>query len=115
MISILTHLLIELFLHLKIALLLIYILFIFRLCSVSLSLSLLRLSLIEPGPVHTEFEAKMIQEVKQRECPGADPDTVHYFKNVYLPSSIDIFEAIGQTPDDVARVGSQAACDSTSL
>lgn len=76
--------------------------------------SLVRLSLIEPGPVHTEFEAKMIQEVKQRECPGADADTVHYFKNVYLPSSIDIFEVLGQTPDDIARVSAQAA-DSASL
>uniref|UniRef100_A0A8C6SRQ5 Retinol dehydrogenase 8b n=1 Tax=Neogobius melanostomus TaxID=47308 RepID=A0A8C6SRQ5_9GOBI len=61
------------------------------------------LSLIEPGPVHTEFEVKMIEEVKKRECPGADPDTVHYFKDVYLPSSLDIFEALGQTPDDIAK------------
>lgn len=63
-----------------------------------------RLSLIEPGPVHTEFEAKMIQDVKQKEYPGTDPDTLHYFKNVYLPSSVDIFETLGQTPDDIARV-----------
>lgn len=54
--------------------------------------------------MHTEFEAKMIQDVKQKEYPGADPDTVHYFKNVYLPSSVDIFETLGQTPDDIARV-----------
>lgn len=71
--------------------------------------------MIEPGPVHTEFEAKMIQDVKQKEYPGADPDTVHYFKNVYLPSSVDIFETLGQTPDDIARVSSQAVCDSASL
>lgn len=77
-------------------------------------LSLLRLSLIEPGPVHTEFEAKMIQDVKQKEYPGTDPDTVHYFKNVYLPSSVDIFETLGQTPDDIARVSSKAVCDSGS-
>ncbi|XP_047222782.1 retinol dehydrogenase 8-like isoform X1 [Girardinichthys multiradiatus] len=73
----------------------------------SLAVQLLKfnviLSLIEPGPVHTEFEAKMIQDVKQKEYPGADPDTVHYFKNIYLPSSVDIFEALGQTPDDIAR------------
>ena len=76
--------------------------------------SLLRLSLIEPGPVHTEFEAKMIQDVKQKEYPGTDPDTVHYFKNVYLPSSVDIFETLGQTPDDIARVSSKTVCDSGS-
>uniref|UniRef100_A0A8C9X1B3 Retinol dehydrogenase n=1 Tax=Sander lucioperca TaxID=283035 RepID=A0A8C9X1B3_SANLU len=78
----------------------------------SLAVQLLKfnvtLSLIEPGPVRTEFETKMIEEVKQKECPGADPDTVHYFKNVYLPSSIDIFETLGQTPDDIARVSSHA-------
>lgn len=63
-----------------------------------------RLSLIEPGPVHTEFEAKMIEDVKKKEYPGTDPDTLHYFKNVYLPSSVDIFETLGQRPDDIARV-----------
>lgn len=60
--------------------------------------------MIEPGPVHTEFEMKMIADVSQKEFPGADPDTVHYFKNIYLPSSVDIFEALGQTPDDIAEV-----------
>lgn len=54
--------------------------------------------------MHTEFEAKMIQDVKQKEYPGTDPDTLHYFKNIYLPSSVDIFEAFGQTPDDIAKV-----------
>lgn len=54
--------------------------------------------------MHTEFEAKMIEDVKKKEYPGTDPDTLHYFKNVYLPSSVDIFETLGQRPDDVARV-----------
>ncbi|KAG9330914.1 hypothetical protein JZ751_021633 [Albula glossodonta] len=73
----------------------------------SLAVQLLKfnvtMSMIEPGPVHTEFEAKMVEDVSKKEFPGADPDTVHYFKNVYLPSSVDIFEALGQTPDDIAR------------
>ncbi|KAJ8384672.1 hypothetical protein AAFF_G00200040 [Aldrovandia affinis] len=72
----------------------------------SLAVQLLKfnvtMSMIEPGPVHTEFEAKMVEDVSKKEYPGADPDTVHYFKNVYLPSSIDIFEALGQTPDHIA-------------
>lgn len=63
-----------------------------------------RLSMIEPGPVHTEFETKMMENVAKMEYPGADPDTVRYFKDVYLPSSIDIFEAMGQTPEDIAKV-----------
>ncbi|RXN04395.1 retinol dehydrogenase 8-like protein [Labeo rohita] len=62
-----------------------------------------KLSLIEPGPVHTEFETKMMEEVAKMEYPGADADTVRYFKDVYIPSSIDIFEALGQTPDDIAK------------
>uniref|UniRef100_A0A673GGW4 Retinol dehydrogenase 8-like n=1 Tax=Sinocyclocheilus rhinocerous TaxID=307959 RepID=A0A673GGW4_9TELE len=62
-----------------------------------------RLSLIEPGPVHTEFETKMMEEVAKMEYPGADADTVRYFKDVYIPSSIDIFEALGQTPEDIAK------------
>lgn len=73
-------------------------------CCLSLSLSLLRLSMIEPGPVHTEFEGKMIQEVMQKEYPGTDPDTLYQFKTTYLQSAINIFEIMGQTPDVIARV-----------
>ncbi|XP_056108556.1 retinol dehydrogenase 8a [Rhinichthys klamathensis goyatoka] len=62
-----------------------------------------KLSMIEPGPVHTEFETKMMEEVAKMEYPGADADTVRYFKDVYIPSSIDIFEALGQRPDDIAK------------
>lgn len=54
--------------------------------------------------MHTEFETKMMEEVAKMEYPGADADTVRYFKDVYIPSSIDIFEALGQTPDDIAKV-----------
>lgn len=60
--------------------------------------------MIEPGPVHTEFETKMMEDVAKMEYPGADADTVRYFKDVYLPSSKDIFEAMGQTPEDIAKV-----------
>ncbi|KAF3700037.1 Retinol dehydrogenase 8 [Channa argus] len=63
----------------------------------------IRLSMIEPGPVHTEFETKMMEDVANMEYPGVDADTVRYFKDVYLPSSIDIFEAMGQTPEDIAK------------
>lgn len=60
--------------------------------------------MIEPGPVHTEFETKMMEDVAKMDFPGVDADTVRYFKDVYLPSSIDIFEAMGQTPEDIAKV-----------
>lgn len=45
-----------------------------------------------------------MEEVAKMEYPGADADTVRYFKDVYIPSSIDIFEALGQTPEDIAKV-----------
>uniref|UniRef100_A0A8C6KEB8 Retinol dehydrogenase n=1 Tax=Nothobranchius furzeri TaxID=105023 RepID=A0A8C6KEB8_NOTFU len=60
-------------------------------------------SMIEPGPVHTEFELKTIRDVREKEYPGADPDTINYFKNVYLPGAVNIFEAFGQKPDDIAK------------
>ncbi|KAM3864629.1 retinol dehydrogenase 8-like [Diretmus argenteus] len=73
----------------------------------SLAVQLLKfnvtLSMIEPGPVHTEFEGKMIQDVRQKEYPGADHETVNYFKNIYLPLAEDIFITLGQTPADIAR------------
>ncbi|XP_051559124.1 retinol dehydrogenase 8-like [Myxocyprinus asiaticus] len=73
----------------------------------SLAIQLLKfnvtMSMIEPGPVHTEFEVKMIANFSKKEFPGADDDTVHYFKNIYLPSAVVIFEALGQTPDDIAK------------
>ncbi|KAK1785537.1 hypothetical protein P4O66_018901 [Electrophorus voltai] len=62
-----------------------------------------KMSLIEPGPVHTEFEAKMMDELAEMEFSGADQDTVRYFKDVYVPSSCDIFEAMGQTPEYIAK------------
>ncbi|XP_063071165.1 retinol dehydrogenase 8a [Engraulis encrasicolus] len=73
----------------------------------SLAVQLLKfnvnVSMIEPGPVHTEFETKMMEDVAKMEYPGADADTVRYFKDVYMPSSMDIFEAMGQTPEDIAK------------
>ncbi|XP_013871318.1 retinol dehydrogenase 8 [Austrofundulus limnaeus] len=61
------------------------------------------LSMIEPGPVHTEFEVKMIQDMGQKEFPGTDPDTLHSFKDLYLPTAVNIFEGYGQSPEEVAR------------
>ncbi|XP_060108531.1 retinol dehydrogenase 8 [Heteronotia binoei] len=73
----------------------------------SLAVQLLKfnifISLIEPGPVNTEFEAKLIEEVSHAEFPGADPATVQYFKEIYLPASHEIFATLGQTPESVAK------------
>nr|XP_056721005.1 retinol dehydrogenase 8 [Euleptes europaea] len=73
----------------------------------SLAIQLLKfnifISLVEPGPVNTEFEMKLIEEVARSEFPGADPDTVRYFKEIYLPASHEIFATMGQTPETVAK------------
>ncbi|KAF6727720.1 Retinol dehydrogenase 8 [Oryzias melastigma] len=68
----------------------------------SMAVQLLKFN-IRRAQVHTEFETKMMEEVAKMEYPGVDADTIRYFKDVYLPSSIDIFEAMGQTPEDIAK------------
>ncbi|XP_053572050.1 retinol dehydrogenase 8 [Bombina bombina] len=60
-------------------------------------------SMIEPGPVNTEFEMKLMEEVSRSDFPGTDADTLHYFKDVYLPAAHDIFVTMGQSPDVVAK------------
>ncbi|XP_078090791.1 retinol dehydrogenase 8-like [Mustelus asterias] len=73
----------------------------------SLAVQLLKfniyISMIEPGPVNTEFEMKLMEEVSRSEFPGTDPETVQYFKDTYVPASHDIFMTMGQTPDTVAK------------
>uniref|UniRef100_A0A8C0ESV4 Retinol dehydrogenase 8 n=1 Tax=Bubo bubo TaxID=30461 RepID=A0A8C0ESV4_BUBBB len=60
-------------------------------------------SMVEPGPVNTEFELKLMEEVSRSEFPGTDPATVRYFKDVYLPASHEIFTTLGQSPTTVAE------------
>ncbi|NXY80638.1 RDH8 dehydrogenase, partial [Glareola pratincola] len=60
-------------------------------------------SMVEPGPVNTDFELKLMEEVSRSEFPGTDPATVHYFKDVYLPASHEIFTTLGQSPAAVAE------------
>ncbi|XP_040270845.1 retinol dehydrogenase 8-like [Bufo bufo] len=73
----------------------------------SLAVQLLKfnifISLIEPGPVNTEFEIKIMEEVARSDFPGVDAETVTYFKEVYLPIAHEIFVTLGQTPDVVAK------------
>ncbi|KAM4747475.1 LOW QUALITY PROTEIN: retinol dehydrogenase 8 [Rhinophrynus dorsalis] len=73
----------------------------------SLAVQLLKfnifVSLIEPGPVNTDFEMKLMEEVSRSDFPGADAETIHYFKEIYLPAAHEIFASMGQTPDAVAK------------
>ncbi|KAI6059989.1 Retinol dehydrogenase 8 [Aix galericulata] len=59
--------------------------------------------MVEPGPVNTDFELKLMEEVARSEFPGADEATVRYFKDVYLPASHEIFATLGQSPAAVAE------------
>ncbi|XP_062454311.1 LOW QUALITY PROTEIN: retinol dehydrogenase 8 [Rhea pennata] len=61
------------------------------------------ISMVEPGPVNTDFELKLMEEVSRREYPGADAATVRYFRDVYLPASQEIFATLGQSPTAVAE------------
>ena len=62
------------------------------------------ISLVEPGPVATEFEGKLLEQVSTAEFPGTDADTLNYFRNLYLPASRELFHSVGQSPQDVAKV-----------
>uniref|UniRef100_A0A670YX79 Ketoreductase domain-containing protein n=1 Tax=Pseudonaja textilis TaxID=8673 RepID=A0A670YX79_PSETE len=75
----------------------------------SLAVQLLKfnifISLVEPGPINTEFEMKLMEEVAKSQFPGVDAATVHSFKDIYLPASHEIFTTMGQSPEFVAKVG----------
>ncbi len=61
-------------------------------------------SMIEPGPVNTEFEMKLMTEVSKKEFVGADAETLHHFRTYYLPTQVNLFQGLGQTPEDIAKV-----------
>ncbi|XP_005727294.1 retinol dehydrogenase 8 isoform X2 [Pundamilia nyererei] len=63
----------------------------------------LNISLIEPGPVITEFERKVYDEGLKIDLSKADKVTADMFTNVYLKNYKQIFETLGQTPEDVAE------------
>ena len=67
-------------------------------------LCLLSISLIEPGPVITEFERKVYEEGMKTDLSKADKITADMFTNIYLKNYNQIFETFGQTADDVAEV-----------
>nr|XP_035975546.1 retinol dehydrogenase 8 isoform X2 [Halichoerus grypus] len=74
----------------------------------SLAIQLLQfnifITLVEPGPVVTDFEGKLLEQVSTAEFPDTDPDTLRYFWDFYLPTSKELFHSVGQSPQDVAQV-----------
>ncbi|EHB03713.1 Retinol dehydrogenase 8 [Heterocephalus glaber] len=73
----------------------------------SLAIQLLQfnifISLVEPGPVATDFEGKLLAQVSKAEFPGTDPETLGYFQDLYLPVSSQLSCSVGQSPKDVAK------------
>ncbi|XP_049444460.1 retinol dehydrogenase 8 [Epinephelus fuscoguttatus] len=63
----------------------------------------LNISLIEPGPVITEFERKVFEEGMKTDLSKADKITADMFQNIYLKNYGQIFETLGQTAEDVAE------------
>lgn len=69
-----------------------------------LNFNLCSISLIEPGPVITEFERKVYEECLKIDLSTADKVTADMFTNIYLKNYSQIFETLGQTPEDIAEV-----------
>uniref|UniRef100_A0A8D2MEP6 Retinol dehydrogenase 8 n=5 Tax=Passeriformes TaxID=9126 RepID=A0A8D2MEP6_ZONAL len=62
------------------------------------------ISLVEPGPVMTEFETKLYEEAERADYSRTDPETAEIFTKLYLRNSRDVFTSLGQTPEDIAEV-----------
>ncbi|KAL2301567.1 hypothetical protein Nmel_010955 [Mimus melanotis] len=63
----------------------------------------LQLSLIEPGPVVTEFERKVFEDGMKMDLSAADEETAEMFTNIYLKNYKQIFQSLGQSAEDVAE------------
>ncbi|KAE8574877.1 hypothetical protein XENTR_v10003616 [Xenopus tropicalis] len=61
------------------------------------------LTLVEPGPVVTEFELKVNEEAIRGDYSKTDLETAEMFINFYLKNTKAIFSSLGQTPEDVAE------------
>ncbi|XP_039371002.1 retinol dehydrogenase 8-like [Mauremys reevesii] len=61
------------------------------------------ISLIEPGPVVTEFERKLYEEAASMDLSAVDQETLDIFQGFYMAYSKDVFTVLGQSPDEVAE------------
>ncbi|XP_061495535.1 retinol dehydrogenase 8-like isoform X3 [Rhineura floridana] len=62
-----------------------------------------RISLIEPGPVITEFERKLYEDVANMDLSAVDKETLDMFQGFYMTYSKEVFTALGQSPEEVAE------------
>ncbi|TMS15375.1 Retinol dehydrogenase 8 [Larimichthys crocea] len=63
----------------------------------------IKTTLVEPGPVVTEFERKVYEDIEKMDLSGTDEETAKILREVYLPFSKNIFASLGQTPEEVAE------------
>ncbi|KAM6904834.1 retinol dehydrogenase 8 [Xenentodon cancila] len=63
----------------------------------------IKTTLVEPGPVVTEFERKVYEDAEKMDLTGTDEETAKIFREIYLPYSKKIFTSLGQTPEEVAE------------
>ncbi|XP_054891126.1 retinol dehydrogenase 8 [Poeciliopsis prolifica] len=63
----------------------------------------IKTTLVEPGPVITEFERKVYEEAENIDLSETDEETARIFRDIYLPYSRKVFTTLGQTPEDVAE------------
>ncbi|KAK2916688.1 hypothetical protein QQF64_025270 [Cirrhinus molitorella] len=62
-----------------------------------------KMTLVEPGPVVTEFEKKVYEEAEKMDLSETDEETARIFRQIYLPYSHKVFNSVGQTPEEVAE------------
>ncbi|XP_014876053.1 retinol dehydrogenase 8 [Poecilia latipinna] len=63
----------------------------------------IKTTLVEPGPVMTEFERKVYEDAENTDLSETDEETARIFRDIYLPYSRKVFTTLGQTPEDVAE------------
>uniref|UniRef100_A0A3Q3G692 Zmp:0000001048 n=1 Tax=Labrus bergylta TaxID=56723 RepID=A0A3Q3G692_9LABR len=56
----------------------------------------IKTTLVEPGPVVTEFERKVYDDAEMMDLSGTDEETAKMFREVYLPYSKKIFASLGK-------------------
>uniref|UniRef100_A0A8D2IV18 Retinol dehydrogenase n=1 Tax=Varanus komodoensis TaxID=61221 RepID=A0A8D2IV18_VARKO len=64
----------------------------------------LHLTLVEPGPVVTEFEKKVFEDGMKMDLSAADEETADMFVNIYLKNYKQIFQTLGQAAEDIAEI-----------
>uniref|UniRef100_A0A8C5H8A6 Retinol dehydrogenase 8-like n=1 Tax=Gouania willdenowi TaxID=441366 RepID=A0A8C5H8A6_GOUWI len=63
----------------------------------------IKTTLVEPGPVVTEFERKLYELAETMDLSKTDEETAKIFREMYLPYSKKIFTSLGQSPEEVSE------------